>query len=277
MTRLPRVPALRRAALVVPGACTLALVAPLCGQLHAQAKGRAPATRPATPQNVRATRTSPTQVTLTWDAVSGATGYAIGRHVPPAGWVSVTRVSAGVTRFVDGGRDLSASHQYRVNALAGDMASLPALSNLLAPDAPVTAAQADGAPGPKDQGAPPADKASVAAGCQPFGGHHVCRGERVTFEPGAGNTKSAVAYCPTASHVPVGGGWSGDFRGEAEVEQSIPTIDVAKGRPGWQVQVRRVNLDLRDRVTEQVATVTGGNPRPVYVQSYVVCAPALSR
>jgi hypothetical protein len=219
---------------------------------------------------------SANQVSLTWDAVPGATGYAIGRHVPPAGWVSVGRVSATVTRFVDGGRDLSASHQYRVNTLAGDMASLPALSNLLPPDAPVTASQADDTPGPKDQSAPAPDKEPLSAGCRPYGGHYVCTGERVTFEPGTGNTKSAVAYCPTTSHVPVGGGWSGDFRGEAEVEQSIPTIDVEKGRPGWQIQVRRVNLDLRDRVTEQVATVTGssGNLRPVYFQSYVVCAPA---
>jgi hypothetical protein len=192
--------------------------------------------------------------------------------------VSVTRLPANASRFIDRGRDFSVSHQYRVVTLAGDMASLPALSNLLPPDAPVTAASAADDPAdPKSQREAPTDKASVAAGCRPFGGHHVCTGERVSFEPGAGHTKSAIAFCPTASHVPVGGGWSGDLRGEAEVEQSIPTIDVAKGRPGWEVRVRRATLSLQDRVVERVGEVTGTSGRPVYFQSYVVCAPSLAR
>lgn len=275
MRSLPAFRTIRRATLAALTALTaLALLPPLGGGLLAQDKARVVRVRPPAPANVRAVRTSPTEVTLTWDAVPGATGYAIGRHVPPAGWASVARVSANTTRYVDSRRVFSASHQYGVNTIAGDMASLGTQSNLLLPDAPVTALEPEDGPGPKGEAEAPVDKGAATAGCRPFGGHYVCTGERVTFAPGTGHTKSAIAYCPTTSHVPVGGGWSGDLRGEGEVQQSIPTIDLAKGRPGWEVQVRRTNLTLGDRVGEQVGATLGTNARSLYFQIYVVCAPA---
>ena len=117
--------------------CLAGTVALVCAvSIEPSAQVRTLTARPSPPEDVRAVKTGPGEVTITWEAVPEATEYQIGRLVPPAGWVRVTRVRAGTTRYVDGGRNLSSTHRYNVVTIAGAAASLPALSNDILPVMP---------------------------------------------------------------------------------------------------------------------------------------------
>ena len=71
-------------------------------------------TIPATPPNLRATPSGPTVIELSWDAVPGATGYAIQRRVNSGTWESLSNVSG--TSHTDSGLDPSTMYDYEVSA-----------------------------------------------------------------------------------------------------------------------------------------------------------------
>jgi len=80
----------------------------------ATANARPMSTIPATPPNLRATPSGPTEIQLTWDAVPGATGYALQRRVNSGNWVSLSGVSG--TSHTDSGLDPSTMYDYEVSA-----------------------------------------------------------------------------------------------------------------------------------------------------------------
>lgn len=270
-------PRLLASALAAPtAALALALLAaataaPSLGAQEVQRPRATVATRPPAPANVRAARTGDRQVTITWDAVEGATAYDVGRLVRNSGWQRVTRVPASAgARWVDANRDLSLAHTYRVVTIAGDMASLPAMSNELAPNSPVGGLRnADPTPNPQEGGSGAATVPS-GAGCTPAGGNQYCTSNVMVF--GFGSRRLVgVAYCPEGT-MAVGGGWDGVLMHQTIVEHSRPVYDDAKGRPGWSVQVVKVLENPIEILTDAARTLSGR--MEVSFQAYAVCAPA---
>jgi hypothetical protein len=72
---------------------------------------------PTPPTAVTAQATGPSEITVTWASVPGASGYMIGRAVPPSGFIMRCALCPTVPRFVD--RDISPGlpHKYLVAAI----------------------------------------------------------------------------------------------------------------------------------------------------------------
>jgi uncharacterized protein (TIGR03437 family) len=69
------------------------------------------------PMNVSAVRTQPNQARVSWDAVSGATGYVVERRSAETQvWSTVAEVSADLTSFVDGSIAPGTDYLYRIRA-----------------------------------------------------------------------------------------------------------------------------------------------------------------
>lgn len=80
----------------------------------------APMTAPAMPVTVTSFRGSPTQATVSWTGVDGATGYVVERRAAGSGqWEQVASVGAGIRQFVDNGLSAGVVYEYRVAAHGG--------------------------------------------------------------------------------------------------------------------------------------------------------------
>ena len=230
--------------------------------------------RPAAPANFRATRTGHDEVTLSWDAVEGATAYAIGRLVPPAGWVNVGRVAAGTTSYVDRGRALSSTHTYNIKTIAGAMASLDVRSAQISSNAPIQtgAAAADQKMTPPGkEGTAPRSSGSDPAGCVTAGGYTTCTSAVASLYP-AEAEKTTTVYCP-AGLFALSGGFARDAQSAAQIKESRPTAVAGKGdRPGWVVTIQRLAMgasaDIPETITNWLGLLT-----PVSFTAYVICAP----
>ena len=230
--------------------------------------------RPPAPANFRAVRTGADEVTLTWDAVDGATEYAIGRLVPPNGWARGPRVPAGTTRYVDRGRDLSSKHTYSITTIAGPVASLGVRSEVIDGNSPI------GTVGAGEQKiTPPGDKSPTAtattldpAGCSTAGGYTTCVSAIATVYP-AESEKSVKVYCPRGQFA-IGGGFSRDAQSAAQAKESRPISVASKGeQPGWVVTMQRLAAGATSDIPEAITNLMGVLT-PVSFTAYVICAPA---
>jgi hypothetical protein len=97
----------------VPFATTFALPAP-----------------PATPSNFKATAISTSQISLTWNSVSGATGYQLLRSIGDSSTFRLlTNVGSTTTSYVDTGLNSNLTHYYRIKAAGvGGTFSVPAVA-----------------------------------------------------------------------------------------------------------------------------------------------------
>ncbi|WP_080055422.1 fibronectin type III domain-containing protein [Spirosoma aerolatum] len=98
-----------------------------------------PAPPAGIPQNVKAVATSTTQISLSWDAVSGASGYQLERSLNGTdGWQQIGPSPATATTFVDNGRSPNTRYYYRVRALnsAGAPGDYSGVVNAITPDVP---------------------------------------------------------------------------------------------------------------------------------------------
>ncbi len=105
----------------------------------------------AAPASVRATATGPEEVTLSWDAVPGATAYMIGRAVSPDGLRMLCDLCPTESTYVDRDVTPGATHRYTVAAVYPGGVSPRTASNAVTPGA-VVASESGGAlpgsPGP---------------------------------------------------------------------------------------------------------------------------------
>lgn len=102
----------------------------------------APATgagKTATPSGVTAQETVANEVTLTWNAVPGATAYVIGRAVDQSGFSLYCDVCPAETTFIDRFVKAGARHLYSVSALGPGGASGRALATAIVPTGNATA------------------------------------------------------------------------------------------------------------------------------------------
>ncbi|GAB4033177.1 fibronectin type III domain-containing protein [Spirosoma gilvum] len=98
-----------------------------------------PAPPAGIPQNLKAVATSTTQISLSWDAVAGASGYQLERSPNGAdGWQQIGPSPATATTFVDNGRTPNTRYYYRVRALnsAGTPGDYSTVVNAITPDVP---------------------------------------------------------------------------------------------------------------------------------------------
>ncbi|WP_293684651.1 fibronectin type III domain-containing protein, partial [Spirosoma sp. 48-14] len=98
-----------------------------------------PAPPAGVPQNLKAVATSTTQISLSWDAVAGASGYQLERSPNGTdGWQQIGPSPATATTFVDNGRTPNTRYYYRVRALnsAGTPGDYSGVVNAITPDVP---------------------------------------------------------------------------------------------------------------------------------------------
>lgn len=96
---------------------------------------------PAAPARVTATETAPGIVTVTWDAVPGASAYQVMRAVTPrAALQTVCALCPTEPRYVDHALTAGVGHSYAVTALGPGGASKRATSNVVTPTAGVARA-----------------------------------------------------------------------------------------------------------------------------------------
>jgi hypothetical protein len=106
------------------------------------------------PNFLKAEVTGPGEITLRWDAVPGATAYAIGRSVRPQGMGRLCELCPTETVYVDHDAVAGAVHVYRVTAIAPQGTSRPVLSGEVIPTA---GKQRVAAADPKEAVTPAAD------------------------------------------------------------------------------------------------------------------------
>ena len=93
---------------------------------------QAGAAAPGPVTGVTATQSGPRQVTLTWNAASGAVAYAIGRAVAPNGFRPLCELCPTEARFIDTDAEPGANHTYSVTAVSPAGRSRAASSNTVA-------------------------------------------------------------------------------------------------------------------------------------------------
>ena len=86
---------------------------------------------PAAPTGVAAALTDSNEVTLRWDAVPGATAYAIGRAVTPYGFMVLCATCATSNTYVDRAVTYGQAHTYTVEAITPGGRSRRATSNMV--------------------------------------------------------------------------------------------------------------------------------------------------
>lgn len=101
------------------------------------------ATTPPAPASVTAAE-SGNRITVTWDAVPGATGYFIGRSIAPGGFQTICRLCPTETSFVDSTIKSGSKHIYTIGAYTAAGISRRTSSNAVTPG---TASAVD-VPGP---------------------------------------------------------------------------------------------------------------------------------
>jgi len=107
------------------------------------------------PTNVVATETSPGVVTLTWNAVPGATAYAIGKAVYPSGFARLCPLCEADAKYVDSSAVAGKKHTYSVIAMGPMGRSGAVQSNTLTPGSTGIVASSGGAGGtPTTSGTP---------------------------------------------------------------------------------------------------------------------------
>ena len=107
------------------------------------------------PTNVVATETSPGVVTLTWNAVPGATAYAIGKAVYPSGFARLCPLCEADAKYVDSNAVAGKKHTYSVIAMGPMGRSGAVQSNTLTPGSTGIVASSGGAGGtPTTSGTP---------------------------------------------------------------------------------------------------------------------------
>ena len=109
------------------------------------------------PTNVVATETSPGVVTLTWNAVPGATAYAIGKAVYPSGFARLCPLCEADAKYVDSNAGAGKKHTYSVIAMGPTGRSGAVQSNTLTPGSSGSVASTGGAGGTptSTSGSPP--------------------------------------------------------------------------------------------------------------------------
>ena len=212
-----------------------ALILASASVLAAQRPVREPARvaeRPPAPERVTAVVTGPGRVEITWDAVSGASAYDVGRMVAPNGWQRVTRVDGNTTSYVDANRDLSRAHQYQVVAIVGTMASLARRSE---PTSPVAVQRDSATSTPATPATPqPTIKETTPARCwadesNPDRMH--CESATKAWTAKHVGDEFVTATCPDGYLMITGGHSTLLFR-TAELRQSLPRAN------GWAVWVQ---------------------------------------
>jgi titin len=101
-----------------------------------------PAPPAGVPQNLSAVATSTTQISVTWNAVAGASGYQLERSANGADtWQNIGPSPATATTFVDNGLTPNTRYYYRVRALnsAGVPGDFSSVASAITPDVPPTA------------------------------------------------------------------------------------------------------------------------------------------
>lgn len=154
------------------------------------------------PEEITAEASGPTEITLSWTPVPGATAYYIGRAVTPSGYKPLCAICPAEPRYVD--RDVlsGAGHRYVVAAIFPNGRSRPAPSNDVTPGVTQVAS---GTPA----GTPPAP-AAVTSGS--LAGTPL--GSAATTTPPATSTPSLVnpqipATVPPTAPPPIGPAPSG--------------------------------------------------------------------
>ncbi len=172
---------------------------------------------PVTPGPVVARQTRPDEITLTWKAVPGATGYTIGRAVWPNGYQRFRPKYPAETRLVDREITVGVLHTYRVAALLpSGRLSAPATSNSLKPemDVPVFEVPAEPeTPGPVPPPRP-ADSPAPPGGADP------------KTEPAAAAADSLKQTSPAPTRgdtAAPGGGLIAYVRGDREIRVISPS------------------------------------------------------
>lgn len=214
---------------------------------------RTVATRPAPPANLTASITAPGQVTLTWDAVPGASAYDLGVHVSPDGWRRVTRITGGATSYVHGGRDLMKPHVYQVVAIVGDLASLPARSDTVVQTAVEPANDGTtGTPTATTSTSTSTPTSGTFAGpapgseCTQYPGWVSCKSEVLRWTGEFNGKANRSVKCPSL-HQLVGGGYEGDYWG-MDVLSSFPV-----GPDVWRVELRANFTTAREGTNNHIA------------------------
>lgn len=87
----------------------------------------------APPAGVNAAQSAPDEITLSWNAVPGATAYAIGRAVGPSGLQVLCGICPADSKFIDRNIQAGARHVYTVTAIAPNGRSTAARSNEVTP------------------------------------------------------------------------------------------------------------------------------------------------
>lgn len=214
-------------------------------------------TRPPAPANLTASISGPGQVTLTWDAVPGASAYDLGLHVSPNGWRRVTRVTGGATSYLDSGRDLSKPHMYQVVAIVGDLASLPARSDTVQETAAEPATDvATGTSSPTTSTPTSTATSTPTSGtfagpapgseCTQYPGWVSCKSEVLRWTGEFNGKASRSVKCPSF-HQLVGGGYEGDYFG-MDVLSSYPV-----GPDVWRVDLRANFTTAREGMDNHIA------------------------
>ena len=167
---------------------------------------------PVTAAPVVATQTGPGEITVTWKAVPGATGYTIGRAVWPNGYQRFRPNYPAETRLVDRDIKVGVLHTYRVAALLPNgRASAPATSKSLTPvkDAPVVEAPAapeTPKPAPAPAAPPAAPNGKENPGTGNSGGAGTTGSRETGPAPAAGGTTAPGSPKQTGGPSPVGSG-----------------------------------------------------------------------
>ncbi len=79
---------------------------------------------PPAPQGLTAQATSSSQITLSWNAVSGATSYQVQRSANGStGWSQISTTTGSVLTYQDTGLSAGTTYYYRVSATAGGLTS----------------------------------------------------------------------------------------------------------------------------------------------------------
>ena len=72
---------------------------------------------PAAPANFKATALSVSQISLTWNSVSGATGYQLMRSIGDnTNYISLQYVAANAVSYTDTGLNSNLIHYYKIQA-----------------------------------------------------------------------------------------------------------------------------------------------------------------
>ena len=86
---------------------------------------------PATPAAVMAALSDSNEITLRWDSVPGATGYAIGRSITPYGFTTLCAFCPAATQYVDNAVTYGQGHTYTVEAISPGGRSRRVTSNMV--------------------------------------------------------------------------------------------------------------------------------------------------